>query len=102
MPEQATPSRGHRSVPAPTPSESALRELDPETREKLAWQEKEIMRLRDLLIGKDAELGVVKGKLAVAEDRMERLMAVRERITTSVPGSNSILRLFSRLLRRRR
>lgn len=78
------------------------RELDPETEAKLAWQEKEIMRLRDLLIGKDAELGVAKGKLAVAEDRMERLIIARERITTRVPGLGSIMRLFSRLLRGRR
>ena len=78
------------------------RELDSETEAKLAWQEKEIMRLRDLLIGKDAELGVVKGKLAIAEDRMERLIIARERITTRVPGLGSIMRLFSRLLRGRR
>jgi hypothetical protein len=78
------------------------RELDPETEAKLAWQEKEIMRLRDLLIGKDAELGVAKGKLAIAEDRMERLIIARERLTTRVPGLGSIMRLFSRLLRGRR
>jgi hypothetical protein len=84
------------------PEQVISSELDAETAAKLAWQEKEIMRLRDLLIGKDAELGVVKGKLAVAEDRMQRLMAVRERITTNVPGAGSILRLFSRLLRGRR
>lgn len=78
------------------------RELDPETEAKLAWQEKEIMRLRDLLIGKDAELGVAKGKLAVAEDRMERLIIARERLTTRVPGLGSIMRLFSRLVRGRR
>jgi hypothetical protein len=85
MPEQATP-----------------RELDAETAAKLAWQEKEIMRLRDLLIGKDAELGVAKGKLAIAEDRMERLIIARERITTRVPGLGSVMRLVSRLLRGRR
>ncbi len=78
------------------------RELDPETEAKLAWQEKEIMRLRDLLIGKDAELGVVKGRLAIAEDRMQRLITTRERITTRVPGLGSITRLLSRLLRGRR
>lgn len=82
--------------------QATSRELDPETQAKLAWQEKEIMRLRDLLIGKDAELGVVKGKLAVAEDRMERLIIVRERITTRVPGLGSVVRLVSRLLRGRR
>lgn len=84
------------------PEQATSRELDPETQAKLAWQEKEIMRLRDLLIGKDAELGVVKGRLAVAEDRMERLIIARERITTRVPGLGSILRLLSRVLRGRR
>jgi hypothetical protein len=78
------------------------RELDPETEAKLAWQEKEIMRLRDLLIGKDAELGVVKGRLAIAEDRMQRLITTRERITTRVPGLGSVVKLFTRLLRGRR
>jgi hypothetical protein len=98
MSEQATSSPAPATVPAPAAVQAT--DLDPETRARLDWQEKEIMRLRDLLIGKDAELGVVKGKLAVAEDRMQRLMAVRERITTNVPGAGSILRLVSRLLRR--
>lgn len=83
------------------PEQATSRELDPETQAKLAWQEKEIMRLRDLLIGKDAELGVVKGRLAVAEDRMERLIIARERITTRVPGLGSIIHLLSRVLRGR-
>jgi hypothetical protein len=99
MSEQATSSSAPAAVPAPAATRAP--DLDPETRAKLEWQEKEIMRLRDLLIGKDAELGVVKGKLGVAEDRMQRLMAVRERITTNVPGAGSILRLLTRLLRRR-
>jgi SAM-dependent methyltransferase len=75
----------------------------PETgeRARLTWAEKEILRLRDQLIGKDHELGVVKGKLAVAEDRMERLMAVRERITTRVPGLRGLLRFAMKLLRGR-
>jgi hypothetical protein len=84
------------------PEQAISPELDAETAAKLAWQEKEIMRLRDLLIGKDAELGVVKGKLAIAEDRMERLIIARERITTRVPGLGSVMRLVSRLLRGRR
>ena len=100
MPEQATSTPSPATSPAPTAPPA--QELDVEGRAKLEWQEKEIMRLRDLLIGKDAELGVVKGKLAVAEDRMQRLMTVRERITTDVPGAGSILRLFTRLLRGRR
>lgn len=84
------------------PEQVTSSELDAETAAKLVWQEKEILRLRDLLIGKDAELGVVKGKLAIAEDRMERLIIARERLTTRVPGLGSVMRLFSRLLRGRR
>jgi SAM-dependent methyltransferase len=76
------------------------REPDAETKAWLDWQEKEIMRLRDQLIGKDQEMGVIKGRLAVAEDRMQRLMAVRERITTRVPGFTSISRLLMKLLGR--
>jgi SAM-dependent methyltransferase len=77
------------------------REPDAETKARLDWQENEIMRLRDQLIGKDAELGVIKGRLAVAEDRMQRLMAVRERITTRVPGLRGVLRAVMKLARGR-
>lgn len=77
------------------------RDPDAETKARLDWQENEIMRLRDLLIGKDHELGVVRGHLAVAEDRMQRLMAVRERITTRVPGLRGLTRAAMKLLRGR-
>jgi SAM-dependent methyltransferase len=77
------------------------REPDAETKARLDWQEHEIMRLRDQLIGKDNEMGVIKGRLAVAEDRMQRLMAVRERITTRVPGLRGLLRMVMKLARGR-
>jgi hypothetical protein len=40
--------------------------------EELESAREEILRLRDLLIGKDAELGLVKGQLAELEHRMGR------------------------------
>lgn len=75
--------------------------LDPEVAAKLADQEKEILRLRDLLIGKDRELGAAKGQLAVAEDRALRVKAVKERVTSKVPGLDPLLSLLMRLLRGR-
>ncbi len=73
----------------------------PETKAKIADQEKEILRLRDLLIGKDRELGAAKGQLAVVEDRALRVSAVKERVTSNVPGLGPLLDIVLRLLRGR-
>lgn len=62
-------------------------------------QHEEILKLRDLLIGKDAELGVAKGKLAMYEDGRERLENVKGRFG-SVPGIGMLLHLFLRLVGR--
>lgn len=59
----------------------------------------EVLKLRDLLIGKDAELGVAKGKVAMYEDGKERLENVKERFG-SVPGVGMLLHLFLRLVGR--
>jgi SAM-dependent methyltransferase len=81
--------------------ELADAEPDAEIVAKIADQEKEILRLRDLLIGKDRELGAVKGQLAVTEDRARRVNAVKERVTSKVPGLGPLLSLVVRLLRGR-
>jgi hypothetical protein len=43
-------------------------------REELAQSREEVMRLRDLLIAKDAELGRVRGRLEQLEARTTRLL----------------------------
>ncbi len=72
-----------------------------ETNDKFADQEREILRLRDLLIGKDRELGAANGQLAVVEDRALRFSAIKERVASKVPGSGPLLDVVLRLLRGR-
>jgi hypothetical protein len=61
--------------------------------EEIERQKEEIMRLRDLLIGKDAELGRVKGRLAELEERVRRYSRIVE-----LPG----LRMLAAVARRSR
>jgi 2-polyprenyl-3-methyl-5-hydroxy-6-metoxy-1,4-benzoquinol methylase len=53
-------------------------------RDELDRRNEEILRLRDLLIGKDAELGVLKGRVAELEDHSQRIANVAARLR--VPG----------------
>ena len=61
--------------------------------EREALDEQEILRLRDLLIGKDIELGAALGRVAEFEDRWERFDNAKARI----PG----FQLIKKYLRRR-
>ncbi len=61
-------------------------------RRRLEESEKELLRLRDLLIGKDIELGAAKGRVAEFEDRWERL----ENAKSKIPG----YQLLKKVLRR--
>jgi SAM-dependent methyltransferase len=49
-------------------------------------QKEELLRLRDLLIGKAAELGLARGRLAELEDRSTRLDNAVGRVRSIVPG----------------
>jgi hypothetical protein len=49
-------------------------------REELQEAEEEILRLRDLLIGKDAELGLAKGQLTELEERIGRYTRIADRL----------------------
>lgn len=49
--------------PTKTPSHSA----EPDAPDEVSRQREEILRLRDLLIAKDAELGAARGRLAEIE-----------------------------------
>lgn len=72
-----------------------------ETQAELDRREAEILRLRDLLIGKDAELGAAKGRLAVYEDRTRRIEGAKERLGSKVPGFGLLTAIVLRLLRGR-
>jgi hypothetical protein len=53
-------------------------------KQQLAERDEEILRLRDLLIGKDAELGALRGRLAALEQHSQRLANLAARIP--IPG----------------
>ena len=74
-------------------------ESRPELQAEVDRLGEEILKLRDLLIGKDAELGAAKGKLAMYEDGRQRLENVKGRFS-SIPGIGMLLHLFLRLVGR--
>jgi hypothetical protein len=59
----------------------------------------EILRLRDLLLARDAELGTVRGQLAELESVSRALMVAASRVQRRVPW---LMRLAGALLRRLR
>jgi hypothetical protein len=78
MAEQATSTQpdvttGSRSAPG-----------DP--REQLNRSREEVLRLRDLLISKDAELGSLKGQVAQLEAGTARLLSLVARVRSLIPG----------------
>ena len=87
MAEQAT---SRRSDP-PAQGDSELERL----RGELAASREEVLRLRDLLISKDAELGSFKGQVAQLEAGTARLLHLVSRIRALLP-----LSALRRLLRR--
>lgn len=54
--------------------------------EELDRRDEEILRLRDLLIGKDAELGSLKGQVAQLEAGTARLLGLVARVRSLLPG----------------
>jgi 2-polyprenyl-3-methyl-5-hydroxy-6-metoxy-1,4-benzoquinol methylase len=72
----------------------------PDLLAELNSRDQEILRLRDLLIGMDAELGTAKGRVAEMEDRMKRLDAAKLRIESGIPLGKlpgRLMRLFRSL-----
>lgn len=85
----------------PTPAEvSQLRAAaDPAQLEaELAREREEVLRLRDLLIARDAELGAARGRLAAIEQGSQRLADAAARIP--IPGATRLLQGLIRLLQR--
>jgi hypothetical protein len=66
--------------------------------DEVARQKEEILRLRDLLIAKDAELGTAKGKLAELTEHSARLVIVARRLQALASG---LPRRVAAVLRRR-
>ncbi len=71
----------------------------PELLAELDRQKDEVLRLRDLLIGKDAELGAAKGRLTELEERMKRVTGVKARLEARASGFEALARFVLRLLR---
>jgi hypothetical protein len=68
--------------------------------EEIASRDEEILRLRDLLISRDAELGQVRGQLKVIEDHSERMARLAAKIP--LPGGAWLLEAVLRLMTARR
>lgn len=78
MTEQATSTRqGAKETGGEGPAD---------LREELARNREEILRLRDLLIGKDAELGTLRGRLAEMEAGTGRLLNAATRVRSLIPS----------------
>jgi len=65
---------------------------------ELARRDEEILRLRDLLIVRDAELGAARGKLAMVEQGSQRIAEAAARIP--IPGATRLIHAMIRSLQR--
>lgn len=81
----------------PTNAPRTVGRPEVELEDEIAARDEEILRLRDLLIGKDAELGVLRGQVAVMEQHSRLVASILTRLP--VPG---LRRLVASLLRRLR
>jgi hypothetical protein len=68
-----------------------------ELRDGIRRRDEEILRLRDLLIQRDAELGAAKGRLRMIEQGSQRLANAIGRIP--IPGAARLIHGLIRLLR---
>lgn len=68
--------------------------------DEIARRDEEILRLRDLLITRDAELGQARGRLKVIEDHSERMARLAARIP--LPGAAWIVDALLKLMSARR
>ena len=68
--------------------------------EEIARRDEEILRLRDLLITRDHELGQVRGQLKVIEDHSERMARLAAKIP--LPGVAWVVDALLKLMSSRR
>jgi hypothetical protein len=83
-------------MPDPTNSLDTVGPSQAELEVEIASRDEEILRLRDLLIARDAELGSVKGRLQIIEDHSERMSRLVARIP--IPGLQWIASAILRVL----
>lgn len=88
------------SAPTPLRQEPPIDE-NQQLREELARSREEILRLRDLLIGMEHELGAARGRLAMHEDSRTRIASAQAQLSAKVPGAGFLFGLLLRLLRGR-
>jgi sugar/nucleoside kinase (ribokinase family) len=91
----------------PTPLRQELRQEPRQVAEQQALQaeldrsREEILRLRDLLIGMEHELGAARGRLAMHEDSKSRIASAQAQLSAKIPGAGFLFGLLLRLLRGR-
>lgn len=86
-----SPRMTDRMTPLESPPRSDLEA-------ELARRDEEILRLRDLLIIRDAELGDAKGRLAMIEQASRRLGEAAARVP--IPGATRLLHALIRFVQR--
>lgn len=88
----------------PSSAPQPLRQVPPtdeheDLRPELERAREEIWRLRDLLIAKESELGVLRGRLREIESGAAPLITIALRLRTLLPGS--LRSVLARILRRK-
>jgi hypothetical protein len=68
------------------PHQNGEEEERPELAEELARQKEEVLRLRDLLIARDAELGAARGRAAELEAQSLKMINAAAHLRSLVPG----------------
>jgi hypothetical protein len=81
--------------------EAQSEQPQPEVAGELDELREENLRLRDLLVGKDAELGVARGELAQHREQAQRLLSAAARIQSRIPGGMRLGGIALRRLQRR-
>jgi hypothetical protein len=79
---------------------SAARHSSPDLEAEIIRRDEEILRLRDLLIARDQELGQVRGQLKVIEDHSARMARLAAKIP--LPGAAWIVDALLKLMSARR
>jgi hypothetical protein len=74
--------------------------VEPPVVEQIARRDEEILRLRDLLITRDRELGQLRGRLKVIEDHSERMARLAAKFP--LPGAAWIVDALLKLMSSRR
>lgn len=73
--------------------------MSDELRAELTRQKQEILRLRDLLVSKDAELGAAKGRLAELDERSQHLAGLGGKVAKRMPGLGRLMGAAARVMR---